>query len=263
MEHGLYLNNIDFILIDKLRIGNDIQKIFFGNYGCLKACPNLDHIVKISKHLEGKGHKLHYISPKLAQSEISTEYARICSLIEQNISVSINDWGLLYKLRNEIKSNYIFFLGRLLTPSIINWIWHPIFTKDEDEQAKDYLYQNTFYHSYKMQFFKEWNIAGIEVNTYTQSEASYNEIKKNGFKIIGYSDDVILSVSRSCPHRRVRSESYQCFKDCQIKSKVEPSLEKHKELYPELYLKGNVIYGNQVDVPDSVAYDILVNNYKN
>jgi len=258
MEHGLYLNNMDFISIDYTKIGNDIKKIFFGSYGCLKSCPTLNQIVKISKDLEDKRFNLHYISPKLAQSEIGTEYSRICSLIKLNISISINDWGLFYMLRNEIKNNNLFYLGRMLTQSIINWVWHPIFTKDETESTKQYLYQNNFNHSYKMKFFNEWNIVGIEVNTFNKSEASYNEIKKNGFKVIGYSDDVILSVSRSCPNRRVRSESHQCFKDCQIKSKIEPSFDKQKEFYPDLYLKGNVIYGNQADVPVQESYDMLV-----
>lgn len=157
MKYGLYIRNP--LLYDDLQacIKEDIiDTIILGDYGCRFVLPECSEIIKINKYLTNK--KLHYISPKLPNDYIDKEFERIQSLLNANISVSINDLGLLYKLNLVHKQLQKIYLGRHLSQSISYWAWHSINLKHENNNAQDFFLQNSFNHDEKIDFFKKYQI---------------------------------------------------------------------------------------------------------
>lgn len=241
MDYGLYFGIEDDIEIIKEMVkGTDNKWAFIGNYGCRKKVPDRKKILEINKALETEGVHVHYISPKTTKETIVKETERILDLLEAGLSVSINDWGLFYAIRDHIKPEYALYLGRLLTKSIGDWAWGNIHFEKENKQGVAYLKQNNFNHDIKMEYFKNYGIKGVEVNITPESELSFQNIAQNGFSVIGFADNKIMAVSRSCPMYRLNG--YKCHESCQERHKLKPSLESQRSIYPDLELRGNVIF---------------------
>ena len=241
MDYGLYFGIEDNIeTIKEMVKGTENKWAFIGNYGCRRKVPDTKKILELNKALEAEGVHVHYISPKTTKETIGLETERIWELLEAGISVSINDWGLFYNIRERVKPEHALYLGRLLTKSIGDWAWGNIHFEKENSDGVEYLKQNNFNHDIKMQYFKEHGIKGVEVNITPESEMSLQNIAQNGFSVIGFADNKIMAVSRSCPMQRLNG--HKCHETCQRRHKLVPSLESQKRIYPDLELRGNVIF---------------------
>jgi hypothetical protein len=226
-----------------------IDFIAFGDYGCPNIIPKTAEIIEFKNRLATRNIELHYISPKVNQAVINKEYDRVLSLMDEGISISINDWGLLFKLKKQITFKNNIYIGRLLTKSVFNWAWSNISFAKENRSEIDYLVQNNFNHKQKIDYFKQWNIKGIEANAYIAGEPSYRRIKEQGFEIIGFIDNIILSVARACPIARLKGINMyvdQCRGFCQDEViEVITADDRQKAIYPQMELRGNVLYRPQ------------------
>ena len=206
---------------------------------------------------------MHYISPKLSEAAFENEFKKVLSLLNDNISVSINDWGLVYRLKPYIKMEHNLYIGRLLTTSFANLVWDEVFLRNESEQAKQYLWQNNMNDKNKIDLLNNYSIKGIEVDAVNKIENSCRRIREMGLQIIGYTKDTLLSVSRSCPIKRYFGEhDANCKTLCCNKYIIKPTGQKSRNIYPEMYLQGNVLY--QVRENDDLYdfYTLVVNeNY--
>lgn len=261
MEKCLYIRNLKQFEQALDSIDYKINTVFCGDYGCPKVLPMLKELLTFTNKMALKNMKVHYISPKVTQSMIDGEKSRVLEIIEHGIGVSINDWGLLYSLRSQIKPHHDVYLGRLLTKSIADWVWSYIFFERESTEAIDYLSQNSFNHNKKVNYFKSWGIKGLEVNIHRNGEPSYSNIQKRGFSIIGYADNTIAAVSRACPFLKLEGMAFgseDCTGICSEKHIVVPTGENEQNVYPEMELCGNVIYLKKDDEPSWLGYDKLV-----
>lgn len=203
-----------------LEIKRGIQTIFCGHYGCQKAAHySLEQALDLK---EKHGVDIHYISSKSSNSVIASEEELITELLKQNISVSINDWGLLYRLRSHGVSLKNVYLGRLLSKSIADWVWSDVFFQKETREAIDYLSQVNWNDNLKLEWLKTFDVAGIEVTIHEGSEKSYEKIAKKGFKIIGYADSELVALSRACLFHVKNGENtasceYQCCNHLSVK----------------------------------------------
>jgi hypothetical protein len=243
METGLFIRNLESIS-DNI----DLKKINFvvlGDYGCGKRTPSAKRIISFKPELDKKKIKIYYISPKTNQAFVYDEIQKLKELIDAEISVSINDYGVLYGLSKFIKPEHSVFIGRLLTKSIYNWEWGDLYLSKEDGEQKEYLSQHNFNQKEKIDLIKKWNIRGIEINAYSKSEKYLQLIKNYGIEIIGYADNRILSISRSCPlarENKINVSETDCIELCSHGSaKVYPD-EKLRNVYPDMNLDGNVIF---------------------
>ena len=234
----------------------DPKWVFIGNYGCPYKSLTFETLLKLHEVVKSKGQKLHYISPKVTEAYIESEKAKVERLLENDISVSINDWGLFYLLRPFIKSKKSnVYIGRLLNKSIGDWVWgHSLFERENKESA-EYLRQNNFNHDIKISYFIDSGISGIEVNAGLHSESSFRSISEKGMKIIGYADNKILAISRSCPIRRLNG--YECSELCKKRLKLVPISNPTND-YPEMQLQGNTIVQPSENIFNWGGYEKIV-----
>ena len=261
MEKCLYMRNFKQAEQALDSVDYKINTVFCGDYGCPKVLPTLKELIIFTNKMALKNIKVHYISPKVTQSMIDGEKSRVLEIIEYGIGVSINDWGLLYSLRSQIKPQHDVYLGRLLTKSIADWVWSDIFFESESVEAINYLSQNSFNHNKKDNYFKSWGIKGIEVNIHKNGEPSYSNIKKRGFSIIGYADNTVAAVSRACPFLKLKGMAFgsvDCTGLCTGKHILTPIDKNGWNVYPEMELCGNVIYVKKHDEPSWPGYNKLV-----
>lgn len=261
IKFGIYLRKLEGWNQIQSSVSSMISAVVCGDYGCPKVLPSVKELIGFKTELLPSNIDVHYISPKITQAMLAVEEPRILSIIESGISVSINDWGLLYRLKEKIRPDHDIYLGRLLTKSIADWTWSNLFFEKENVAAIDYLSQNNFNHDLKIEYFKKWGIKGIEVNVHRRGETSYAYIQKQGFAIIGYADKSIAAVSRVCPYLKMEGMDYtsgDCTNLCTEESFLYPSDEKAQSVYPGMELHGNVIYINNQDEPLWKGYDKLI-----
>ena len=159
--------------------------------------------------------------------------------------MSINDWGLIYKLKNNSISLSNIYLGRYLTSGISNWSFHNYFLDTESTEVKEFFLQENYSHSYKLKLLKEMGINGLEFSLYDRNHDEYRRVSEQGFKIIGYINTSVLSISRSCPMLRLtnnQDNKEECNENCIADYKVNPMSCSKKEIYPNTFLLGNVLY---------------------
>lgn len=263
MELGVYIRSTEQ-LKKVFENGLQVNWIMFGDYGCYKRIPDIRELKQISA---AESVKFHYISPKVNTAFMEYEFNKVLSLLEQGVDVSINDFGLLYKLHKFMKEGYSVYLGRLLTKSINRWVWGNIHVAKEESEAKKYFAQNNFYQDEKMDFFKQWNIKGIETSIFQKEEESLKKIKEEGFGIIGFIDHTIAAISRACPIARDKGISvmnHDCSHLClDQKIYIRPSNSDQKEKYPELNFEGTVLMKKIEPTISWDGYDKVIFSYIN
>lgn len=258
MKHGIYLFECDYwdsILSD---VQNRFDTVFFGHYGCQEAAHySLRQALKLRSEY---GMDIHYISPKTSISTIKLEEEHVVKLLESGIDVSINDWGLFYRLKSRRVPFHSVYLGRLLSKSIADWVWSDIFFKKEQIKSINYLSQINFNDSIKIEWLKSHNIGGIEVTIHRDGEKSYEEIQKQGLRIIGYVDNEIAAISRACLFKKTSEQSNMlCNHQCRNVLKAEKT-EGQKLL---LYVSGNMLTRYHSKMPQWDGYDKLVLDFQN
>lgn len=261
MDIGVYIRSKEQ-LKDVLTKGVKAKWIMFGDYGCYKRIPKINELRQI---VGNSDMKFHYISPKVNTMFMENEYNQVLSLLDQGIAVSINDYGLLYKLHKNIKAEDPLYLGRLLTKSVNRWVWGAMHVTKEDEEAKAYFAQNNFYQEEKMDYFKKWNIKGIETSMFQNEEESLKKIKEEGFRVIGFVDHTIAAVSRACPMVRDKGISAaDCNQLCMDQEvMIRPSNDEQKEKYPNLHFEGTVLMKKIEPTISWEGYEKVVFSYIN
>jgi hypothetical protein len=205
LKKCIYLLECSTWKLIPLEVQSQIDTVFTGHYGCQKAA---HYSMQQAQELKNEyGLNLHYISPKTSNDAIKLEEEYIIKLLEYGIKVSINDWGLLYRLKTHGVSSDFIYLGRLLSKSIADWVWSDIFFQKEKRNAVDYLSQNNLNDTEKIEWLKSFHIAGVEVTIHRNSEKSYEEIQKNGLQVIGYVDNEIVALSRACLFKKLDDQS--------------------------------------------------------
>lgn len=258
MKIGIYIRNIEMINDIPESVMEQVDCITCGDYGCPKNLPHEEEVLLLNENLKKQNKALHYISPKLSQPYIESEYKRVIAFMNKGIGISINDWGLLYKIRPLIKEQHDIYIGRLLTKSIADWTWSMIFLKDENDQGRKYLTQNNFNHKRKIDYFKSWGVKGIEVSVNNVSEDSYKSIYEQGMDVIGFADNSILALARACPVIKIE-KSEVCTKECrEICGKelyhLVPKRKDQEGVYPKIRLSGNVVFGEKHVTPNWNSY---------
>jgi hypothetical protein len=262
MNVGIYLRDLSKWREVKTLHNEKINWLVCGDYACPKKLPAIAEILKLRDGLFPENIRLHYISPKVNQKNIGEEASRVNLLLTENISVSINDWGLLYRIRQYIKPEQSLYIGRLLTKSVANWAWWPNYLAKENQESINYFTQSNFHHQPKLDLLKKWGVKGVEVNVEPLSENSYEKIKNQGLDLIGYVGNKVLAVARACPIARlngVNVSQIDCQELCEKRFKVVPAEEERQKIYPQMELMGNVMYwqvNNQVvwDGYQSIIY---------
>jgi len=258
MEIGLYLRNIDTINEIPEDIMHKADSITCGDHGCTYVLPTVDELLALKHSLLNQNKGLHYISPKLSQSHLDDELNRVVTLLREGLSISINDWGLLYKLKDYIKPEYDICIGRLLSKSIADWAWGALLLGGEKDRGKQYLMQNSFNHKLKIDYFKNLGIKGIDVSAHPDSEASYIGISNKGLYVTGFADSTYLAVSRACPVIHIENLgrcSDRCREFCTREEyHLIPVKADQQRMYPKMQLIGNTVY-KPIDVkPRQDAY---------
>ncbi len=263
MDIGIYISSTEQ-LKDILSQDIPAKWILFGDYNCYKRIPNINELRDIAHDSKLN---FHYISPKVNMARMDYEYNNVLELLDQGISVSINDLGLLYKLKQAKNKNASIYLGRLLTKSINRWIWGEIHVAQEDPEAKSYFAQNNFYQQEKMEYFKDWNIKGIETSIFSKEEESLKKIKEENFEIIGFIDNTIAAVSRACPiakDKGITVANYNCSHLCLNKEIIiRPANHEQMEKYPDLYFEGTVLMKRIEPTLSWTGYDKVIFSYIN
>ena len=235
MELGIHAYTLEDYNKNKYKISK-FNYLVVGNYGCPLKAPEEKELFELKTSL-GNEKVLHYISPKVPQRFVLPEFNKIVRLLEGGVEVTINDLGLFYLLKKELY-NCSIYLGRMLTKSMGDSIWSTTLNKSEKEEVVTYFEQNNFNDDEKIKYFMENGVIGIEVNACSHSENSLQRISEKGLRIIGYADNKILAVSRSCPLRRLNQS--QCSELCRKKLTIIPMQDKNIK-YPTMELHGNTI----------------------
>jgi len=241
METGIYIRSLEQLREIEAQ-GKEPDWIVFGDYGCFQRIPELKDVKNNLRFLNAS---LHYISPKVNMKNMEQEFVKVRSYLEEGIPVSVNDYGLLYKLHKEVKEDVPIYLGRLLTKSVNRWVWGELHIKDEELEAKEYFTQNNFFQDEKLEFFKDWKIKGIETSMFVAEEKSLARIKEAGFQIMGYADHTIAAVSRACPIARDKGISVsecKCSNLCLNQQiEIKPANQEQRKRYPKLQFEGTVL----------------------
>lgn len=261
MDIGLYIKSLEQ-LTDTLEKDIKTDWIMFGDYGCYKRIPDLKQL----KRIAGNGvENYYYISPKINTGVMEWEYNHVLQLLKDGVSVSINDWGLLYKLQKVVAEDASLYLGRLLTKSINRWVWGQLHVGKEDKEAMAYFTQNNFYQEDKLAYFKNWHIKGIETTIFKEEEESLKKIKEQGYKVVGFIDHTIAAVSRACPIAReqgIKVAGQDCSSLCLQKDiYLRPAGKEQQEKYPDLNLEGTVLVKKIAPEIEWNGYDKVVFRY--
>lgn len=246
MEIGLYLRSLDMLKKVPDEVMQKVGSITCGDHSCTYVLPSIDDLLDLKGSLSNKNKGLHYISPKLSQVHMQDEFNRVITLLQEGVSISVNDWGLLYKLKNHIKPEFDIRIGRLLSKSIADWAWGLLLLGGEKDRGKSYLLQNSFNHNLKIDYFKNMGLKGIDVSIQAGSEPSYREIAKKGLYVTGFVGDSYLAVSRACPVLHIENLG-KCSEKCkEFCTKEEyllvPKREDQQRAYPKMHLVGNTVY---------------------
>ncbi|HEX3028851.1 MAG TPA: hypothetical protein VHT34_06025 [Clostridia bacterium] len=256
MKIGIYIRNIEMIGDIQEDIMQQAECIACGDYACPRNLPQEEEVLRLNEILKKQNKTLQYISPKLSQAYIEGEYKRVLAFMNQGISISVNDWGLLYKLRPHINEEHDICIGRVLSKSIADWYWQDIFLGFEKEKGRRYLQQNNFNHKAKIDYFRGWGVKGVEVSINNVSEDSYKGIHDKGMYVIGFADSSILGLARACPATNIQNDGVhteQC-KGCRELFHLVPKKEEHKDFYPKIMVSGKVIFSQKDVEPNWDGY---------
>lgn len=261
MGLGVYMRDVSTWREIPDTVKQQMEWVVCGDYGCFEVLPSVAELLELKQDLRREKIQLHYLSPKVTEATIDRETERVLALLEEEIHVTINDWGLFYQLRSHIRSEHHIYIGRLLTKSITDWAWASIILAKEEQQARDYLVQNNFQHRLKANFLKQWGIKGVEVSIDPASESSFAQIQAQGLAVIGYADHSILALSRACPLARLKGMNLsqnKCSRFCKTSFQVVPIKETQREIYPAMELWGTMVSRPQHQKPRWTDYQKII-----
>jgi hypothetical protein len=177
----------------------------------------------------------------------------------------VNDYGILNYLVGKHRKDIKICVGKFLERSYSMVPWKTELLRDEDEEIHKVFMRSTFTHSIKLDYFHLLGITDFETNATIEIMDSFSAGKDNIDNVTIHYKFNSIAFTRACPiKRRMLLENTDCI-ECNhlcddycelnfvkkyqpVQSVAEKSVEDDyvkdqsvKDLYPELYLKGNMI----------------------
>lgn len=269
-------NEIRSFDLDKLaEISSQYTTVRFGTEGCVnKFCKSMEELLTTDLKLKD----IHIVTPRIPDKYMEKTVRYIEEVKEKYgiESIVINDYGLLYKLKGiGMKFNEVI-IGRTLIRSLAYVPWGNFIIRDENDSMKENLLMANIFHKSKIEFFKEYDVTGVELCQSPLLKETIEILHENNMKAYVYHNTVIATIGRTCPIVRMKkTTAVDCEHLCDTCYKVEldkvwgvnkfmyqdPSQEV-RDLVPDYMLKENVVYYiTKSPVAEDTA-DYIIFDYK-
>ena len=225
-----------------------VSGIVFGSETCVYKALNEEVISTNVINMTN----IRYVTPMIPEGYIEKMYRYIKKLVAYGeLKVTFNDYGLLYRCRDLIQLKVIIpVLGRVLTRSIIDCPSYSFILQNESESLRKAIVGTTWNHESKLLLLKAYGIREIEVNMIY--DESFCFLKQNGILLTAHSENILLSVGKSCFASRYMNKPipYSC-EEKLCDKKIEVELIKkwkkgfyidNKDLRDKLYIYGNSVF---------------------
>lgn len=254
--------------------------IGIGSEGCVcKFCSIMDELLQIQhKEDELLKYKIRIITPRVPEKYSDRVIKCISDAIMKfNIdSVVINDYGILYGIKNMIKKEIPLIIGRTLMRSLEYVPWSAYMLRHEEEEVKKNLLIPNILHSSKLELFKKFNIVGTELCATMEASTYIDVLQKKGIKVFVHYNTIIGSLGRTCPVVRINNAKIgECVDLCDSYLEVELNKswganksinqDRNLDIIPKYQCVGNAVYYYkndnefQYEICDGVIYDNILN----
>lgn len=251
METTFQVNSIQ--LLDEA-LETDCKKIRYGSEFCIYAIPSQNELEKAYNKVFDAGKEFVYVTPRLADWALDTVKDQISFLDKQGGgTVVLNDLGTLNVLNEyeNIKSH----LGRQLiyTPSRCPWkeiTENPvsIFTKRKVEKI---FYQTAFNYETTIDFYKERNVIGADVDWIPRIFPTLKNITKKGIDVSVHLYSIPIAITRKCHMARFLGE--KDLNTCSRPCNREAYYMENEALGNEFYLHGNAVFRREAPEKGSLS----------
>lgn len=263
---------IEYRISNVDEIKDFMEYIVIGNEGCVYSFLSGKNNEIVKKAVE---HTLNIrvLTPLIPDGYIDKVYNRIMQWTQynQNMKITFNDFGLLYKCASLISEHKITpVCGRIISRSIIDCPWYKELLQDEKEEIKSAILNYNFLHNSKIEFIKCFGMSEIELNYHAIYKEALLYLDQQNIKLTTH-NNVLLSVGRVCFSARWHEKPYPDCINEDICSKIlkirrgeawvnwnESRNNSNAPLFQELCVRGNLVYyENETDDYENIASLIL------
>lgn len=253
----------------------DVQEIGIGSESCFYKIPTLAQMKELTEMTDKR---IKIIFPFIPQAYLQDAKDILDEIIKQELrlSVVLNDLGLIAYLKDREAPDIEVIAGRFFDWSYEMVPWNDNVLREESAVCAEFLKRSRLHNDRKLELFKSLHIGGIELNATRSNLASQEYFAQQGMKTYGHCYFGSLAFSRACPYKRM-DESNRCVEQCGqyqrlvFKNKWVASAsfdsgktnfrdaDEIKELFPEIYIKGNLLLQkNNIPMEEMAAFDGVI-----
>lgn len=261
--------------INKINVENDQYSIIrVGTEGCVhKFCECLEALL----NSDCMNQIIHLVSPRIPNKYMDRVIDYLEKVREQyNVeSIVVNDYGLLYRMKTLGMKYQEIILGRTLVRSLAYTPWSNYIIRDEGDSIKENLLAANIFHKSKIEFFRQYNITGVELCSSPLLKETIEMVHENNIKAYVHLNTIIATIGRTCPIVRMKETSVgECQHLCNECYKVklnkvwgvnkfmyqEPT-QQIKDLIPDYLVKENVVYYKCNEMQSQELADVCIIDY--
>ncbi|MCD4845903.1 MAG: hypothetical protein K8R25_15590 [Methanosarcinales archaeon] len=248
------IRTTDITKLDQILNLSDIYnlKIGLGSESCVYKLPTLDQIRKIANTIE----HLSVITPITPQKHYE-EMLKFIKALPSSIRLVVNDMGILYSLHNSNSTNNFYQIaagrGIVHTSEACPWVEHLL--RDESDIIKEAFLKTNLNYTRTFDLITGLGISAIETDMESNTVKAAVAL---GLPTAAHLEFIAVAYARSCHTSRFYNEKPpDCTSRCNTLIKLQladmfdlsgtpPGFaqpdQKMKEIFPTLYLLGNIIF---------------------
>lgn len=239
MEEALFITGT----IDIINLPLRCSRVYFGNEFCQRLIPTDKELNEILDIVLSKGLRFTFVTGFVTDKDLDylKDLLAVVSKRDQQAEVVINDWGMLSLVKEYSLTPVV---GRLLTkqkrdPRMVSLPKR--FPRKAIECSKASGIGSYFIH-----FLKDNSVERVEIDNLPQGIRLGEYVKSSAIHLSLYFPFNYVTTSRQC----LFDSAY-----CQKKCKYTAITLKHSTMPLPLQLKGNTIFVENRNIPDSHALD--------
>ncbi len=248
------IRTADITKLDQIQALSDRfnLKIGLGSESCVFKLPKLDQIRKTANKIE----HLSVITPITPQKHYE-EMLKYIKALPSGIRLVVNDMGILYSLHNSnsIDNFYQIAAGRGIvhTSEACPWVEHLL--RDETDIIKEAFLKTNLNYTRTFDLITNLGICAVETDMEPNTVKAAIEL---GLPVAAHLEFIAVAYARSCHTSRFYNEQPpNCTSRCNTPIELQladmfdlsgtpPGFaqpdQKMKEIFPTLYLLGNIVY---------------------
>lgn len=222
------INELRGISINKVLKENLLENeiIGVGSEGCVhELCVKAEEMIEYKNAFEKvENFHIRIITPRIPEEYMNKVVGYIEKLFTcfKVNSIIINDYGLLHRISKMNSFEIPIILGRTLIRTLSYVPWHSYILRGESEEKKSNLLQPNILHLEKLELYKKYNVAGVELCATTNNIDTIKVLKENSIMTFVNFDNIIATIGRTCPVARMLNEEVkQCKQLCRSALNVE------------------------------------------